>query len=86
MIGELQAMVSEGALRIVPDATVLPVDEALHAPVLIGPWPRSAPEAVLSAENDSLRLSLEQAGIDAQTLLVQAGESYSYFKQRDGAL
>jgi two-component sensor histidine kinase len=28
---------------------------------------------VLSAENDSLRLLLEQAGIDAETLLVQAG-------------
>ena len=28
---------------------------------------------MLSAENDSLRLLLEQAGIDAETLLVQAG-------------
>jgi two-component sensor histidine kinase len=35
--------------------------------------PRSAQEAVLSAENDSLRLLLEQAGIDAKTLLAQAG-------------
>jgi two-component sensor histidine kinase len=33
----------------------------------------SAHEAVLSAENDSLRLLLEQAGIDAKTLLAQAG-------------
>jgi two-component sensor histidine kinase/CheY-like chemotaxis protein len=73
MIGELQAMVGEGALRIVPNAAVLPVEEALHAPVPIGPSPRSAQEAVLSAENDSLRLLLEQAGIDAKTLLVQAG-------------
>jgi two-component sensor histidine kinase len=39
----------------------------------MGPLPRSAQEAVLSAENDSLRLLLEQAGIDAKTLLVQAG-------------
>ena len=31
MVGELQAMVGEGALRIVPNATVLPADEALHA-------------------------------------------------------
>jgi two-component sensor histidine kinase/CheY-like chemotaxis protein len=38
-----------------------------------GPSPRSAQEAVLSAENDSLRLLLEQAGIDAETLLEQAG-------------
>src|SRR3984885_1703356 len=73
MIGELQAMVGEGALRIVPNAAVLPVEETLHAPVPIGPSPRSAQEAVLSAENDSLRLLLEQAGIDAKTLLVQAG-------------
>jgi two-component sensor histidine kinase len=35
--------------------------------------PRSAQEVVLSAENDSLRLLLEQAGIDAKTLLAQAG-------------
>jgi two-component sensor histidine kinase len=35
--------------------------------------PRSAQEAVLSAENDSLRLLLEQAGIDAEVLLAQAG-------------
>jgi two-component sensor histidine kinase/CheY-like chemotaxis protein len=73
MIGELQAMVGEGALRIVPNAAVLPVEGALRAPVPIGPSPRSAQEAVLSAENDSLRLLLEQAGIDAKTLLVQAG-------------
>jgi two-component sensor histidine kinase len=33
----------------------------------------SAHEVVLSAENDSLRLLLEQAGIDAKTLLAQAG-------------
>jgi two-component sensor histidine kinase/CheY-like chemotaxis protein len=73
MIGELQAMVGEGALRIVPDVTVLPADEASHAPALFDPSPRSAQEAVLSAENDSLRVLLEQAGIDAKTLLIQAG-------------
>jgi CheY-like chemotaxis protein len=73
MIGELQAMVGEGALRIVPNAAVLPADEALHATASIGPSGRSTQEAVLSAENDSLRLLLEQAGIDAKTLLVQAG-------------
>ena len=73
MIGELQAMVGEGALRIVPNAAMLPADEALDAAARIGPSRRSAQEAVLSAENDSLRLLLEQAGIDAKTLLVQAG-------------
>jgi two-component sensor histidine kinase/CheY-like chemotaxis protein len=73
MIAELRAMVGAGALRIVPDPTGLPADEALHAAVPTGLSPLSAHEAVLSAENDSLRVLLEQAGIDAQTLLVQAG-------------
>jgi two-component sensor histidine kinase/DNA-binding NarL/FixJ family response regulator len=73
MITELQAMVGKGALRIVPDATAFPADDASHTAAPMGPLPRSAQEAVLSAENDSLRLLLEQAGIDAKTLLVQAG-------------
>jgi two-component sensor histidine kinase/DNA-binding response OmpR family regulator len=73
MIAELQAMVGAGALRIVPNANVLSVDEAFPTAAPIGSSPRSAQEAVLSAENDSLRLLLEQAGIDAKTLLIQAG-------------
>jgi two-component sensor histidine kinase len=73
MVTELQAMVGAGALTIVPDATVQPADEALDAAAPMDPSPRSAQEAVLSAENDSLRLLLEQAGIDAKTLLLQAG-------------
>jgi hypothetical protein len=74
MIGELQAMVGKGALKILPngmppaagdiaDTTTMPV-ELLH---------RSAHEALLSAENDSLRVLLEQAEIDAKALLAQAG-------------
>ena len=47
-------------------------DEALDGVAPIGPSPRSAKRA-LSAENDSLRLLLEQAGIDAKALLAQAG-------------
>jgi two-component sensor histidine kinase/ActR/RegA family two-component response regulator len=73
MVTELQAMVGAGALTIVPDAAVQPADEALEAATSMDPSPRSAQEAVLSAENDSLRLLLEQAGIDAKTLLTQAG-------------
>jgi len=66
MIHELQTMVGEGALKI------------LHAPVAqpgasTDPLPRSAHEVELSAENDSLRVLLEQAGIDAKVLLEQAG-------------
>jgi two-component sensor histidine kinase len=73
MIAELRAMVGAGALRIVPEPAGLAADEALHAAASTGQAPISAHEAVLSAENDSLRLLLEQAGIDAETLLVQAG-------------
>jgi two-component sensor histidine kinase len=70
MIAELQAMVGGGALRILPDATRLLANQTL-APTPLSS--RSAQEVVLSAENDSLRLLLEQAGIDAENLLVQAG-------------
>jgi two-component sensor histidine kinase len=73
MITELQAMVGEGALKIVADAALLPANGTVHGTEPIVPSPRSAQEVVLSAENDSLRLLLEQAGIDAETLLVQAG-------------
>jgi hypothetical protein len=52
-------------LQIVPNTTIASSDAALP--------PARAQEAVLSAENDSLRLLLQQAGIDANTLLVQAG-------------
>jgi two-component sensor histidine kinase/ActR/RegA family two-component response regulator len=71
MISELQAMVGTGALRIVPNAPLAPSDADRDAPV--NALPPSAQEAVLSAENDSLRLLLEQAGIDAKVLLAQAG-------------
>jgi two-component sensor histidine kinase/ActR/RegA family two-component response regulator len=73
MITELQDMVGEGALRILPDTAILPTNVALPGAEPIAQSPRSAQEVVLSAENDSLRLLLEQAGIDAETLLVQAG-------------
>ena len=73
MITELQAMVGEGALEIVADAALLASDGVLQGNAPASPSPRSAQEAVLSAENESLRLLLEQAGVDAQTLLAQAG-------------
>jgi two-component sensor histidine kinase/DNA-binding NarL/FixJ family response regulator len=73
MIIELRAMVGAGALEIVSDTTMMPADETFRSTAPIGPSLRSAQEAVLTAENDSLRLLLEQAGIDAETLLAQAG-------------
>ena len=73
MIAELQTMVGAGALKTVPNAALLLVDEIVQKAAAVEPLPRSAHEAVLSAENDSLRLLLEQAGIDAKVLLAQAG-------------
>src|ERR1700748_3290886 len=67
MISELQGMVGESALKILPHAPVA------QSGASIDPSSRSAHEAVLSAENDSLRVLLEQAGIDAKLLLEQAG-------------
>jgi two-component sensor histidine kinase/CheY-like chemotaxis protein len=76
MIAELQEMLSQGALRIIPAdiskllATIPRIETPNHAGLagLDG-----ASKELLTAENDSLRLLLEQAGIDAQVLLAQAG-------------
>jgi two-component sensor histidine kinase/CheY-like chemotaxis protein len=72
MIGELRAMVGLGALKIVPDIALPPGAEA---PAELKPADtlRAATQEGLTAENDSLRLLLEQAGIDAKALLAQAG-------------
>src|SRR4051795_8291580 len=72
MIAELQEMVGAGALKIIPDAAMPHVVQSLgSAPAT--QQVRSAAQEVLTAENDSLRLLLEQAVIDAQALLAQAG-------------
>jgi two-component sensor histidine kinase/CheY-like chemotaxis protein len=73
MIAELQAMVGAGALKTVPNASLLLADELGYSPESVERKPPSAQEAALSAENDSLRLLLEQADIDAKTLLAQSG-------------
>lgn len=67
MINELRAMIGEGALEILAQAPM--IQPAASIDLL----PRSAHEVELSAENDSLRVLLEQAGIDAKVLLKQAG-------------
>jgi two-component sensor histidine kinase/ActR/RegA family two-component response regulator len=66
MIAELQGMVGAGALKIIPDVEP-PTKTTAGKPL------RSADQETLTAENDSLRLLLEQAGIDAKALLAQAG-------------
>jgi two-component sensor histidine kinase len=59
MIAELQGMLGAGALKIIPTPSAT--------------LPSAAAQDFLTAENDSLRLLLEQAGIDAKVLLAQAG-------------
>jgi len=65
MIAELQGMIGIGALEIVAKGGI--------PGALEGTKDRSADQESLTAENDSLRLLLEQAGIDAKALLAQAG-------------
>jgi two-component sensor histidine kinase/CheY-like chemotaxis protein len=72
MIAELQAMVGLGALTIVPDAALPVAGDALRD-TMLDDTHRPATQEGLTAENDSLRLLLEQAGIDAKALLAQAG-------------
>jgi len=72
MIAELQEMVGTGALKIVPQEAIPLAAEALTRTKLTSKS-RSAAQEILTAENDSLRLLLEQAGIDAKALLAQAG-------------
>jgi two-component sensor histidine kinase/CheY-like chemotaxis protein len=73
MIAELQEMVGAGALKIVPE-TALPLAVDAFARTKPGNGRlHSATQDSLTAENDSLRLLLAQAGIDAKALLAQAG-------------
>jgi two-component sensor histidine kinase/FixJ family two-component response regulator len=58
MISELRGMVGKGTLEVLPSPPVSRESDELLA---------------LTTENDSLKLALEQAGIDAKALLVQAG-------------
>lgn len=77
MIAEMQDMIGNGSLKIVPDDISELIAKASHlksSTATIRPAPvSSTSQEVLTAENDSLRLLLEQAGIDAQVLLAQAG-------------
>jgi two-component sensor histidine kinase/CheY-like chemotaxis protein len=77
MIAEMQEMIGQGSLTIIPDdiSTLLAKTmqtETRGRPETSGST-SSASNEFLTAENDSLRLLLEQAGIDAKVLLAQAG-------------
>lgn len=73
MIAELQAMVGAGALKIIPQVAIPSHLEPLETTKLTERDVAAAAQETLTAENDSLRLLLEQASIDAETLLTQAG-------------
>jgi two-component sensor histidine kinase len=60
-------------LAIVPNAIVPDVMERVLKPKPQATVLRSVTQEGLATENDSLRLLLEQAGIDAKVLLAQAG-------------
>jgi two-component sensor histidine kinase/ActR/RegA family two-component response regulator len=73
MIAELREMVGTGTLKVLPDAAIPRVVEALAGMPRADTQEALDAQEVLTAENDSLRLLLEQAGIDAKVLLAQAG-------------
>jgi two-component sensor histidine kinase len=76
MIAEMQDMMGKGALKIVPDEVSAVIAKAAPPKVHGAPVRSGAPgstQEFLTAENDSLRLLLEQASIDAEVLLAQAG-------------
>jgi two-component sensor histidine kinase/DNA-binding response OmpR family regulator len=77
MIAEMQNMLGKGSLKIVPDEISALIAKASHpepnGKTIRGGSAGATSQAVLTAENDSLRLLLEQAGIDAKVLLAQAG-------------
>src|ERR1700730_13577399 len=77
MIAEMQEMIGQGSLSII-QADISPVlAKAVQTETRrIAETSRSTSSAsneILTAENDSLRLLLEQAGIDAEVLPAQAG-------------
>jgi two-component sensor histidine kinase/DNA-binding response OmpR family regulator len=71
LIGELQRMVGAGALAIIQNKSIPIAVELLPKPESV--VQDSVAQGDLTAENESLRLLLEQAGIDAKVLLAQAG-------------
>jgi len=73
MIAELQEMVGTGALKVVTEDAIPLAAEARARTKPAGRLLSSTAQEFLTAENDSVRLLLEQAVIDAKVLLAQAG-------------
>jgi two-component sensor histidine kinase/CheY-like chemotaxis protein len=76
MISEIREMIGQGALKFLPPDIAVLIPKAAPTESYRA-VPRTsnghASNEFLTAENDSLRLLLEQAGIDAEVLLEQAG-------------
>jgi two-component sensor histidine kinase len=77
MIAEMQEMIGQGSLSIIQADISSVLGKAVQTETRktseTSRSTNSTPHEILTAENDSLRLLLEQAGIDAQVLLAQAG-------------
>jgi two-component sensor histidine kinase len=76
MIAEMQDLMGNGSLEIVPDVVSVMIAKASQAELndkAQRAVSANSTKEVLTAENDSLRLLLEQAGIDAKALLAQSG-------------
>src|ERR1700738_4435455 len=76
MIAAMQDMMGKGALKIAPSDVSALIAKASHLESngsTMRPGSSGSTQEFLTAENDSLRLLLEQAGIDAKVLLAQAG-------------
>jgi two-component sensor histidine kinase len=74
MMAEMQDMMGNGSLKIAPSDISALIAKASHpGSSSIRPGSPGSTQEFLTAENDSLRLLLEQAGIDAKVLLAQAG-------------
>jgi two-component sensor histidine kinase/DNA-binding response OmpR family regulator len=73
MVAQMQDMMGKGSLEIIPGDIAALITKASNGKAVRSGTNGSASQEFLSAENDSLRLLLEQAGIDAKVLLAQAG-------------
>ena len=77
MIAEIREMIGHDALKFVSPHIFLPITAEIPVEIQSHRAPPAsnghASNEFLTAENDSLRLLLEQAGIDAEVLLEQAG-------------
>jgi two-component sensor histidine kinase/CheY-like chemotaxis protein len=71
MVAQMQDLMGKGSLEIIPGDVAALITNASNGKAARPAG--SASQEFLSAENDSLRLLLEQAGIDAKVLLAQAG-------------